>query len=61
MNFGFKEKRPIQRSIAELELMSVNKEHMIVISDVYGGQVRIVYNGEGRFLVLDEDQNIINI
>ncbi len=60
LNFGFKKIGPIQRSIAELELMSANKEHMAVITDEHGGQVRINFSGEGRFLVLDEDQNIID-
>jgi hypothetical protein len=65
LNFGFKKtktiKRGIQRSITELELMSADKKQMIIISDGDGGKVKIIYNGVGSFLVLDEDKNIITV
>ena len=65
LNFGFKRTKGIQkglqRSISDLELMSGDKEHLMVISDKYGSKVKIIFCGEDKFLVLDEDQNIINV
>jgi hypothetical protein len=34
---------------------------LLVISDKYGGNVKIIFDGECRFLVLDEDKQIIKV
>ncbi len=53
--------RGIQRSILKSDLKSVGKDQLLVISDKYGGNVKIIFNGECRFLVLDEDKQIIRL
>jgi hypothetical protein len=53
--------RGIQRGILRSELKSVGKDQLLVISDKYGGHVKIIFNGECRFLVLDEDKQIIRL
>jgi hypothetical protein len=62
---GYKNKkdiqRGIQRSILKSELKSMGKDQLLVISDKYGGNVKIIFNGECRFLVLDEDKQIIRL
>jgi hypothetical protein len=34
---------------------------LLVILDKYGGNVKIIFDGECRFLVLDEDKQIIKV
>lgn len=62
---GYKNKkdiqRGIQRSILKSDLKSVGKDQLLLISDKYGGNVKIIFNGECRFLVLDEDRQIIKV
>jgi len=53
--------RGIQRSILKSDLKSVGKDQLLVISDKYGGNAKIIFNGECRFLVLDEDKQIIRV
>jgi len=53
--------RGIQRSILKSGLKSVGKDQLLVISDKYGGNVKIIFDGECRFLVLDEDKQIIKV
>ncbi len=53
--------RWIQRSISELELVPIDEGRLLVISDKDGGKVKIIFNGESTFLVLDEEQNIIDV
>ena len=53
--------RGIQRSILKSELKPVGKNQLLVISDKYGDNVKIIFNGECRFLVLDEDKQIIRL
>ncbi len=62
-HFGFsKSESPpggVQRSISTLKLKAASKERLLSITDTYGGKTKILFNGECRFLVLDEAQNII--
>lgn len=37
----------------------MGKDQLLVISDKYGGDVKIIFDGECRFLVLDEDKQIM--
>lgn len=53
--------RGIQRSISKSDLKSVDKDQSLVISDKYGGNVKFIFKGECRFLVLDEDKQIIKV
>jgi hypothetical protein len=43
------------------ESKSVGKDQLLVISDKYGGDAKIIFNGECRFLLLDEDKQIIRV
>ena len=53
--------RGIQRSILKSDLKSVGKDQLLLISDKYGGNIKIIFDGECRFLVLDEDKQIIKV
>jgi hypothetical protein len=53
--------RGIQRSILKLDLKTEDKGHSLLISDKYGGDVKIIFNGKCVFLVLDEDKQIIKV
>lgn len=51
----------ISRAIAGNEFEEVEGKKFLVIDDVYGGQINIIYKGQEIFLALEKDRSILKI
>lgn len=51
----------ISRAIAGCEIQEVEAKKFLVIDDVYGGQINIIYTGKEIFLALEEDRSVLKI
>lgn len=51
----------IGRAIGEAEFAECENKHILSISDVYGGEVQIVFSGNSYVLALDKDKNTLKI
>lgn len=51
----------ISRAIAGCEFEKVEGKKFLVIDDVYGGQINIIYKGKETFLALEKDRSILKI
>ena len=51
----------ISKAIAGCEIEQVEGKKFLVIDDVYGGQINIIYKGKEIFLALEKDRSILKI
>ncbi len=50
-----------QRGIGTAEIEKIGSKHLLIISDHYGGNVEIVFEGKMNFLALNRNKEIIHI
>jgi hypothetical protein len=58
---GYKDIGGISRGVATAEIENVDKKHLLVISDHYGGNVEISFAGKLKFLAMDRNREVLPI
>jgi hypothetical protein len=59
--WGYDTVKDIGRSLGNLEIESINDKQILAISDVFGGELQIVFSGDTHFVVLDKNKNLLSI
>ena len=57
----WKEPFPIQRGISDYEIQIIDHQHLLIVSDFYGGCVEIIFSGFASFLAVTQEQLILDL